>query len=48
MDASYEIGIVGAGPIGGYIASKLADHVDSIAKRLCEPTLRQRFTMVTK
>lgn len=31
MGISVDIGIVGAGPIGGYIAANLADYVDTIA-----------------
>jgi digeranylgeranylglycerophospholipid reductase len=31
MNKTYDIGIVGAGPVGGYIASQLANHVDSLA-----------------
>ena len=31
MNKIYDIGVVGAGPIGGYIASHLANHVDSLA-----------------
>ncbi len=31
MKSMYDIGIVGAGPIGGFIASQLAEYVDSIA-----------------
>ena len=31
MGSSVDIGIIGAGPIGGYIAANLADYVDTVA-----------------